>query len=155
MGRAPVKAGIALQQIGGPNSLSLDQIIVPQVAEVVRQPFRKTILPPSVDSHQRRIGTIPISDLLRQGRSAPHNRLGSHQQSIKPIAWLPHLLWSMDEYGWSMRRTFEGRNYRCQHILVGVLDRREVILATGHWCRSCEKVKGEFDGDQSASTVPS
>jgi hypothetical protein len=54
-----------------------------------------------------------------------------------------------------MRRALEGRNHWCQHIVVSVLDRREVVLVTGHWSRSCEKVKGEFDGDQSASTIPS
>jgi hypothetical protein len=82
MGRAPVKAGIALQQIGGPNSLSLDQIVVPKIPEVVCQPFRRSILPPSIDSHQRRIGMIPVPDPLGQGRSALLNRLGNHQQSI-------------------------------------------------------------------------
>jgi hypothetical protein len=98
---------------------------------------------------------IPISDLLGQGRSTPLNHLGSHQQSIKPIAWLPHLLWSMDEHGWTLRRTLEGRNHPCQHVVVGMLDGREVVLAVGHWCTGSEKVKGEFDGDQSDSTVPS
>jgi hypothetical protein len=54
-----------------------------------------------------------------------------------------------------MGRTFEGRNHRCQHIVVGVLNGREVVAALRHGCGSCEKVKGEFDGDQSAQTVPS
>jgi hypothetical protein len=73
----------------------------------------------------------------------------------QPTAGLPHLLWSMDEHGRTLRRTLEGRNYRCQHILVGMLDRGKVVLAAGHWCGSCEKVKGKFDEDQLASMVPS
>jgi hypothetical protein len=60
----------------------------------------------------------------------------------------------MDEHKQTLGRTFEGRNHRCQHVVVGVLNGREVILAAGHWCSGCEKVKGKFDGDQSASTVP-
>jgi hypothetical protein len=40
-------------------------------------------------------------------------------------------------------------------IVIGMLDGRKVVLAAGHWCRSCEKDKSEFDGDQSASAVPS
>jgi hypothetical protein len=54
-----------------------------------------------------------------------------------------------------MRRPLEGRNHRCQHIVVGVLNRSEVVAALRHWCGSCEKVKGEFDGDQSVQAVPS
>jgi hypothetical protein len=83
------------------------------------------------NSHQRGIGTIPVLDLLRQGCSTPLNRLGSHQPSIKPTAGLPHLLWSMDKHGRTLRRTLEGRDHRCQHVVVGVLDRGEVIVV-GH-----------------------
>jgi hypothetical protein len=61
----------------------------------------------------------------------------------------------MDEHGWILRRTFERRNYGGQHIVVGMLDGREVVYTAGHWCGNCEKVKGKFDEDQSASTVPS
>jgi hypothetical protein len=61
----------------------------------------------------------------------------------------------MDEHGQILRRTFKRRNYGSQHIVVGMLDGREVVLVVGHWRRSCEKVKGEFDGDQFASAIPS
>jgi hypothetical protein len=43
-----------------------------------------------------------------------------------------------------MGRPLEGRNHRRQHVVVGVFDGGEVVLAVGHWSRSCEKVKGEF-----------
>jgi hypothetical protein len=75
MGRAPIKTSVALQQKRGPNGLCLDQIIVPKVAEIVRQSFWRTILPPSVDSYQRGVWAIPISDLFREGCSTPLNRL--------------------------------------------------------------------------------
>jgi hypothetical protein len=113
------------------------------------------ILSPSIDSHQQGIRAIPVADLLGQGRPSSFNCLGSPQQSIKPIAGLPHLLWSMDKHGQTLRGTLKGRNHWCQHVVVGVLNRREVVLAAGHWSRSCEKVKGKFDGDQSAQVVPS
>jgi hypothetical protein len=61
----------------------------------------------------------------------------------------------MDKHGQTLRRTFKGRNYRSQHIIVGVLDGREVVLLAGHCCGSCEKVKSKFDGDQLDSAVPS
>jgi hypothetical protein len=60
----------------------------------------------------------------------------------------------MDEHGRTLGRPLKGGNYRCQHIVVGMLDGGEVVSA-GHWCSGCEKVKGKFDGDQSVSAVPS
>jgi hypothetical protein len=152
---APVKSSVALQQVGSPNSLSLDQVVVPEVLEVVRQSLRRMILSPSIDSHQGRVMMVPVPDRLRQRRTASLNRLGSHQPSVKPTARLPHLLWSMDKHRQSMRRTLKGRDYRCQYVLVGVLNGGEVVLAAGHWCSGCEKVKSEFDGNQSVSAVPS
>jgi hypothetical protein len=61
----------------------------------------------------------------------------------------------MDEYGWTLGKTLKGRGHGCQHVVFDVFNGREVVLAAGHWCSGCEKVKSEFDGDQSASTVPS
>jgi hypothetical protein len=152
---APVKPSVALQQERGPDRLSLDQVIIPEVLEVVCQSLWRMVLPPSIDSHQQRIGTIPIANLLGQGHSTPFNRLGSHQPSSKPTTGLPHLLWSMDEHGQTLGRSLKGRNHWSQHIIVGVLNGRKVVLAAGHWGSSCEKDKSEFDGDQSASMVPS
>jgi hypothetical protein len=143
---APVKTSIALQQERGPDSLSLDQIVIPEVLEVICQSLWRTILSPSIDSHQRRVGTIPIPDLLGQRRSTPLNRLGSHQQSIKPTAGLPHLLWSMDEHGRTLGRTLKGRNHRCQHVVVGMLDGGKVVLAAGHWCRVVRRSKASLMG---------
>jgi hypothetical protein len=61
----------------------------------------------------------------------------------------------MDKHRWTLRRTFERRNHRSQHVVVSVLDGREVVLATGHCCGSCEKVKGKFDGDHPVLAVSS
>jgi hypothetical protein len=44
-------------------------------------------------------------------------------------------------------RTLEPRSNRGQHIVVGMLDGMEVVLAARHWKKIGEKVKGEFDGD--------
>jgi hypothetical protein len=60
----------------------------------------------------------------------------------------------MDEHGRTLGRPFEGRDHRCQHIVVGVLNGREVVATLRHWSRSCEKVKGEFDGDQLVQRFP-
>ena len=61
----------------------------------------------------------------------------------------------MDEHGQTLGRTLKGRDHWCQYVVVSMLDGGEVIVALRHRDNGCEKVKGEFDGDQLVSVVSS
>jgi hypothetical protein len=66
---------------------------------------------------------------------------------------LPHLMGAVHIDGLTSRQSFKPRHHRGQQVMVGVLNRGEVVLATRHWRSSCcEKAKGEFDGDHLVQT---
>ena len=54
--------------------------------------------------------------------------------------------------GWRYLKT---RSDRSQWVVVGMLNGRKVVLAAGHWCSGCEKVKSDLMGDQSVPSVSS
>ena len=68
---------VALKKERGPNGLRLDQIIEPEVRELIPQSVGRTILPPRIDRHQGRVVVVPDSSLLWKGRSSVFNHLGS------------------------------------------------------------------------------
>jgi hypothetical protein len=60
----------------------------------------------------------------------------------------------MGEHRW-IRRSLESGHDGHEHIIVAVLDGREVVLAVRHWSSGCEKVKSKFDENHSILAVPS
>jgi hypothetical protein len=83
MGRAPVEPSITLQEERGPDGLSMDQVVKPEVLELVPKTVRRTILPPAVDCNQRGILLVPYTSLLGKGCSTPLNRLKEDQSKNK------------------------------------------------------------------------
>jgi hypothetical protein len=135
MGRAlPVKPSIALQQERGSYRLRMNQVVVPQILELVPQPIGRSILTPPVDRNQRGIWLVANTGFLGKRRSTPLNRLKEDQsKKITIFSRLPHLMGAMHIDGRTGRWTLEPRGNGSQHIVVGVLDGMEVELAARHW----------------------
>jgi hypothetical protein len=64
-----------------------------------------------------------------------------------------YMIWTMDIRKGTGGGCLKSWDDGGQHILIRMLDRGKVELMVRHWS-SCEKVKGEFDGDHLVLTIP-